>query len=217
MFFSSLLGNLYIADAPTHRVRRVSADGTITTVAGNGISGHSGDGGSATDAQLMYPFGLAVDRKGNLFIVDVESHRVRRVSPTGVITTVAGDGTPRATGDGGPATAASLNYPRDAGVDAAGNLFLLELNRVRKVALDGTINTVAGNGFEWGDGGPSGAGGMAVAADSTLYIASGGVLRKLAPGGTLKAVAGNGASWYGGDGGPVSSAQLYTECCASLA
>jgi hypothetical protein len=102
-------------------------------------------------------------------------------------------------------------------VDGAGNLYILESNRVRKVAQDGTINTVAGNGIEWGDGGSGGPGGMAVAPDATLYIASGSVLRKVAPGGTLKAVAGNGAQWYGGDGGPVSSAQLYTECCASLA
>ena len=202
------LGNFYIADAPNHRVRRVSTDGIITTVAGNGVSGYSGDGGLAVDAQLRYPWGLAVDSSGNVFIADMESRVVRRVAPNGLITTVAGNGAAESAGDGGAASAASLDHPSDVGLDAAGNLYILDSKRVRKVAPDGTISTVAG--------GPGGYGGMAVAPDGALYIAGGTVLHKLA-GGTLTAVAGTGERWFGGDGGPASNAQFLTECCAVLA
>lgn len=152
-------GNLYIADSSNHRIRRVSSGGTITTVAGNGVAGFGGDGGPAGSASLRFPIGLALDRSGNLYIADADNHRVRRVSPNGVINTVAGNGAADFSGDGGPATFASLNLPEDVAVDGAGNLFIADAgnNRIRKVDASGMISTMAGNGDDGfsGDGGPA--------------------------------------------------------------
>jgi DNA-binding beta-propeller fold protein YncE len=105
-------------------VRKVGRDGIITTVAGTGTAGFSGDGGKATDAQLKYPFALAVDSMGNLFIADVGNYRVRKVSPEGIITTVAGNGKKEYAGDGGPATETGLRGPSGLAIDAAGNLLI---------------------------------------------------------------------------------------------
>jgi sugar lactone lactonase YvrE len=129
-------GNLYIVDTGNSRVRKVSPSGTITTVAGSGTYGFSGDGGQATDADLSSPTGVAVDAAGNLYITDQGNQRVRKVSTTGTITTVAGDGTTGFSGEGGPATNASLNLPSGVAVDAAGNLYIADPgnSRVRKVA-----------------------------------------------------------------------------------
>ena len=155
-------GNLFIADSYNLRIRRVTPTGIITTVAGNGIAGYSGDGGAATNASMQVPAGLAVDKQGNLYLVDQYNHAVRRVSPTGVISTVAGNGSSGYAGDGGPAAKALLNNPVCVAADARGNLFIADNgnNRVRKVAQDGTIMTVAGNGLP----GYSGDGGDATAA-----------------------------------------------------
>ncbi len=152
-------GNLYIADSSGQRIRRVSSNGTITTVAGNGVSGFSGDGGPATSASLGFPLGMAVDSLGNLYFADGDNNRIRRVSPSGVITTVVGNGAKLFGGDQGPADQASLNIPHDVAFDGAGNLFIADAgnNRVRKVNTSGLISTVAGmgmNGFS-GDGGPA--------------------------------------------------------------
>ena len=147
-------GNLYIADGST-RVRRVSPDGIITTVAGNGSFGFSGDGGQATSAQIS-THGIAVDSSGNLYIAD-GSTRVRRVSPEGIITTVAGNETYGYSGDGGPATMAQLSSPVGVAVDSTGTLFISDRGRVRRVSPDGIITTVAGDGTDGysGDGGPA--------------------------------------------------------------
>lgn len=152
-------GNLYIADSSNQRIRRVSSDGAITTVAGNGVAGFSGDGGQATSASLNYPLGMAMDGLGNLYVADGDNHRIRRIGPDGVIATVAGDATEGFAGDHGQATSASLNYPEDVAIDVAGNLLIADAgnNRVRKVDSSGLISTVAGaavNGFS-GDGGPA--------------------------------------------------------------
>ena len=117
-------GNLYIAQEFEHRVRRVSPDGIITTVAGNGKAGFSGDGGPATQARLNGPTGLAVDSAGNLFISDRDDYRVRKVTPDGVISTVAGTGKGQLSGIGGPASLAGLRGPTGLAVDAAGNLYI---------------------------------------------------------------------------------------------
>ena len=143
-------GNLLIADASNHRIRRVDAStGVITTVAGDGGSGFSGDGGPATSASLNLPAGVAVDALGNLFIADTSNHRVRRVdASTGVITTVAGDGLRGFSGDGGPATSASLRDPFGVAVDGSGNLVIADFfnHRVRRVdGPTGVITTVAGD------------------------------------------------------------------------
>ncbi|MCX6620760.1 MAG: hypothetical protein NTY38_06715 [Acidobacteria bacterium] len=152
-------GVLYIADSSNQRVRQVSANGTITTVAGNGIGGFSGDGGPATSASLMFPLGMAKDSFGNLYFADGDNNRVRRVGQDGVVTTVAGNGTGRFAGDQGPAISASLNIPEDVAVDGAGNLLIADAgnNRVRKIDSSGIISTLAGTGTDGysGDGGPA--------------------------------------------------------------
>jgi hypothetical protein len=145
------LGNLYISDqglssdlpAPMPRVRKVARDGTITTVAGNGKQGYSGDGGEATKAQLDMPSGLAVDASGNLYIADYNNFRIRKVTPGGLISTVAGNGQQGSLGDGGPATAAELDGASAVTVDASGDLFIADYWAIRRVKK-GIITTVAG-------------------------------------------------------------------------
>src|SRR5688572_7063130 len=155
-------GNIFIADSTNHRIRRISANGTITTVAGNGVQGFSGDGGPATSASFRFPIGVAVDAFRNIYVADGDNNRVRRINPAGIITTVAGDGIGRFSGDGGPAVNASINVPSDVVVDASGNLYIADggNNRVRRVDPSGIITTVAGTGT----GGFSGDGGAATQA-----------------------------------------------------
>jgi sugar lactone lactonase YvrE len=141
-------GNLYFSDTAFHRVRMVDRDGIITTVAGTGTPGFSGDGGPAAQAQLYHPWGLAIDREGSLLIADAANHRVRKMRPDGTILTVAGTGTPGFSGDGGPALTAQLSYPTQVAADSQGSLFIVDTHnrRVRRVGLDGTIRTVVGEG-----------------------------------------------------------------------
>jgi sugar lactone lactonase YvrE len=145
-------GELFIADTENHRVRRVGADGTMTTIAGTGAPGFAGDGGVATGAQLNEPRGLAVDQQGDLFVADAANHRVRRIEPDGTITTVVGTGAPGFSGDEGAATQAQLNHPIGVAVDSQGSLFIVDqLNgRIRRVSPGGLITTVFG---ETGSGG----------------------------------------------------------------
>jgi uncharacterized protein (TIGR03437 family) len=196
-------GNVYLCDATRHIVAKVSRDGTLTVVAGNGISigGYSGDGGPATSASLNYPAGVAVDDSGNIYIADTKNHRIRKVSPQGIMTTVAGKGSRGFSGDGGPGTSAALNQPLSVAVDVAGNILIADsLNdRVRKVGTDGVITTVAGSGVRGsgGDGGPAtGAAlyapeGVAVDRAGNLYIADTGNqrLRKVSAQGTISTLA----------------------------
>ncbi len=146
-------GNLFVSQSGVHVVRRISASGTITTVAGNGTGAFSGDGGPATSASLFRPAGIKVDSTGSLYIADSQNHRIRRVSQ-GVISTVAGNGTPRFSGDGGPATSASINGPSDVAFDAANNLYITDGSngRVRVVNAAGNISTAAGGGGLLTDG-----------------------------------------------------------------
>src|SRR5207253_2019957 len=138
-------GHLFIADTLNNRVREISG-GIISTVAGTGTAGYSGDGGQATSAQINNPYGVAVDAQGNVYIADSLNNRVRKVSG-GVISTVAGTGTAGYSGDGGQATSAQLNFPIAVAVDGQGNLYIADLvnQRIRKVSA-GIISTVAGNG-----------------------------------------------------------------------
>ena len=216
------VGNLYIAE--DSRIRKVTPSGTITTVAGAGEGGYSGDGGRATSAQLAGPKGLAVDAAGNLYIADSGSNRIRKVTPSGTITTVAGNGEAGRwqagfSGDGGPATSAMLDHPNGVAVDAAGNLYIAGGGRVRRVTPGGTITTVAGNGRPalgmGADGGPATSTslgtmtGMAVDAAGNLYIAQfEGYIRKVTPGGTITTVVGGNGNGFSGDGGLASSAGL---------
>ena len=167
-------GSLYIADGGNHRIRRVGADGIITTVAGNGNYEFSGDGGPATQAGLSSPSGVAVGGDGSLYIADTDNFCIRRVGADGIITTVAGNGEWDYSGDGGPATQASLYSPKGVAVGGDGSLYIAESGnyRIRRVGADGIITTVAGNGI----GGYSGDGGLATQASlySPYGVAVGG-------------------------------------------
>src|ERR1035437_8003723 len=195
-------GNLYLSDTDNHRVRKISASGVITTLAGTGVAGFSGDGGPAAAAQLNLPYGLVADLAGYLYVADLGNDRVRRISPDGVITTAAGQGIRGSSGDGGTATGAQLLTPRNVSVDAAGNLYFSEFegHRVRKVTPDGKISTVAGTGVAGlrGDGAPAVSAqlafpaGLAVDRLGALYIADSQNqrVRKILAGGVISTVVG---------------------------
>ena len=213
-------GNLYIADATNHRIRQVDPSGTITTVAGNGSSGFSGDNGSATEASLTNPAAVALDAAGNLYVADQGNQRIRRVDTAGTITTVAGNGTPGFSGDNGPATAGSLAAPFGVALDVSGNLYIADRSnqRIRRVDPSGTITTVAGNGVQGfsGDNGPATAAALAVPlavaldAAGNLYIADSGNhrVRRVDPAGKITTVAGTGTAGFSGDNGPAAAARL---------
>ena len=141
-------GRIHFAELHSNRIARVNADGRLQLIAGTGLPGAGADGPEATRSALSNPTHIAFDRGGNLLVVELGNHRVRRITPTGAVSTVAGTGTPGFSGDGARATAAQLNQPTAVAVDAAGNLFIADMgnHRVRRVAVDGTISTVAGNG-----------------------------------------------------------------------
>ena len=214
------IGNLIISDNGNQRIRKVTTNGIINTVAGTGYVGYFGDGASATNAKLYYPYGIVVDGNGNLFIADKGNNRIRKVTTNGIIITIAGNGTNGYVGDGGTATNAELNQPTGVAVDGIGNVFIADSNnsRIREVATNGIISTIAGNGYlgYCGDGGsaknaemwnPSG-----IASDGigNLFIADSGnnVIRKISTNGIISTVAGNGTNGYSGDGGPSTSAEL---------
>ncbi|MEU9115959.1 hypothetical protein AB0D04_30345, partial [Streptomyces sp. NPDC048483] len=152
-------GAVYIADAGNHRVRKITADGKICTVAGTDTKGFSGDDGPATAAQLDGPYAVAVDSTGVLYVADYNNRRVRKITTDGMISTVAGTGTAGSDGDGGPAVSAQLSRPRGMAVGRAGDLYIADAgnHQVRKITADGKISTVAGTdtkGFS-GDDGPA--------------------------------------------------------------
>ncbi len=212
-------GSLYIVDYDDHRVRRVSPDGIISTVAGIGRRAFSGDGGAAISASLDMPNGVAIAADGSLYISDSGNRRIRRVSRNGIISTVAGNGNSGFAGDGGPATSAHLD-PQGIAVGKDGSLYIADSanDRIRRVGTDGRIATVAGNGT-WGfagDGGPAlsaslrNPSGVAVAADGSLLIIDSGNnrIRRVGPEGVISTVAGNGNAGFAGDGGPATAASL---------
>ena len=195
-------GNVFVADRDASVVRKIAANGTITTVAGSGTAGYTGDGGAATGAQINGPFGIAVDSGGSLYIADTANNVVRKVSPDGRISTIAGTGTPGYLGDGGAARSAWLNGPEGVAVDAAGNLYIADTfnGRVRRVGADGIITTAAGvgsTGIFSGDGGPAMSAAIslppdvAVDAAGNLYIADFGNSRvRMVTSGTINTAAG---------------------------
>lgn len=225
-------GNILVADAQGNAIRKIDpATGIVTVVAGSGLWGFAGDGGPAPDALLNHPFSVAVDGAENIFIADYVNNRVRKVAAeTGIITTIAGNGSPDYSGDGGPATMAGLPLPQGVAVDRAGNVFIAEwannlVRRVRKVeAATGVISTVAGDGscgdFR-SDGGPATAAGLctpvgvAVDAAGNLFITdtwANRVRRVASDTGIITTVAGSGRfgdpGFFSGDGGPATSAAL---------
>jgi len=221
-------GNLYIADSGNHRIRRVAPDGTITTVAGNGVRAFAGDGSSATAASLNAPEGVSVAPDGSLLIADTRNQRIRRVAANGVITTIAGTGTVGYTGDFGQATAATFENPREAIAAPNGVVYIADTSNsaVRRIDAAGMITTYAGIGFPafFGDDGPAFIAalrfpeGLALDGQGRLYIADAGNhrIRRVTPDGTITTVAGSGATGFGGDGGPANAAALNTPVKVAL-
>ena len=217
-------GSLYILDVGNERIRRVDPNGVITTVAGNGGAGYGGDGGPATSAQFLDPWDVAVGPDGSLYIADTFNHRIRKVTPDGIVRTIAGTGTPGFSGDGGPALQARLDEPNGIALAPNGDLYIADSKnfRIRLLTTDGTIRTVAGNGQN-----PAGAGNamngmraidiavgytqrIAVGPDGGLYIGAWSQRRvyKVGLDGTITIVAGTGTFGYTGDGGAATAAQI---------
>jgi trimeric autotransporter adhesin len=216
-------GNFYFSQL-NNTIRKVSLTGVISTIAGNGIAGFSGDGGPATAAMLNFTGGSGVvfDKFDNLFIADQANNRIRKIdATTGIISTIAGIGIGGFAGDGGLASAAMLNSPSHITIDTFGNLYILDgLNyRIRKINTTGIISTLAGTGtmaFS-GDGGPATAaelyvgGCMAVGNNNELYLADGIRVRKIdLNSNIITTIAGNGSYGFSGDSGPASSAQFFS-------
>ena len=213
-------GNLFISHRSKNRIRKVGKDGIITTIAGNGRAGFSGDSGPALEASFNFPAGLCLDPVGNLYVADRNNHRVRRIDASGVITTVVGTGTPDWGGDGGPAVEAHLNYPSDLVCDGKGNLYISDRsnNRIRKVDSKGIISTIVGLGLPefGGDFGPATEAflkypfGIDLDKKGNLYIADRGNnrIRKVDPQGIITTVAGDGTHFFSGDYGPATRASL---------
>jgi uncharacterized protein (TIGR03437 family) len=214
-------GNVYVSDAFDNRIRKISTSGIITTFAGTGKAGYSGDGGLATQAMLNYPQGIAFDSSGDLIIADRVNNRLRMVSPDGNITTIAGNGTQASTGNGGPASAASLSSPFVVAADSNGNVFLMEGagTTVREISSTGTISIIAGNGQLGfgGDGGPAvqasldaaDGGGLAADSSGNLYISdfnNNRVREVLTTAPTALAVPAS-LSFLGTSGGPATNPQ----------
>jgi trimeric autotransporter adhesin len=212
-------GDLFISDADNNRVRKVVPAGTISTIAGIGRAGYDNGAGQAAAGLLDSPGGTAVDTNGNIYIADTYNYRIRKVTPGGVISTIAGTGKSNFSGDGGPATAADIGSPTSVAVDAGGNIFFtdMDFSRIRKIAPSGTITTIAGNGSSTfaGDGGAATAAQLdpfdiALDQNGNLYVAdlSNNRIRKIDSAGIISTVAGSEIGGYDGDGGPATSASL---------
>jgi len=212
-------GDLFIADYGNQRIRKVSRDGTISTLAGSGEAGFGGDGGPALKAKLRGPYGVKADKHGNVYIADQQNNRIRKVTPDGTMTTVAGNGKREFSGDGGPATQAGLAGPNDMVLDDAGNLIIADSghDRIRKVTADGIISTVAGTGIRSkGEGSYSGDGGPAVKAQlnhpsSLVFDAAGNLyvgdfsnhaVRRISTDGVITTLVGTGTRGRDEDGLP---------------
>jgi len=213
-------GNLYIAEQKAHRIRKIDTSGKITTVAGNGTSGYSGDGGAAISAQINNPRGVLVDDAGNIYISDISNSRIRKVDTNGIITTFAGTGESGYSGDGGAATSAKIASPYQLTIDKNENIYFADYsnNVVRKIDTNGIITTFAGTGESGysGDGGAATSAklewplGVALDSEGNLYIAdyTNNRIRKVDTSGNITTVAGTGTSGYSGDGGLATSATL---------
>lgn len=209
-------GNVFIADLNNHRIRKISRDGLITTVAGTGVPGYSGDGGPAVNAQLNTPYGILLDKDDNLLIADSNNDVIRKVGSDGIIQTIAGTGQEGYDGDGGPARAAKLNTPQSLAVDAAGRIYIGDEHNdaIRIIDVDGTIRTLVGSkgpGFS-GDGGPASQ--AQIADPENLWVRQDGAilisvrdnarLRIVSPDGIINTFAGRGPTSSHDYYGPIS-------------
>lgn len=209
-------GEFIFCDSFNYRIRKVSSTGIITTIAGTGVSGYSGDGGLATSAQIGLSYGVACDAAGNIYVGDTGNSRIRKINAAGIITTIAGTGVGGYSGDGGPAISAQISSNEDLVIDPAGNLYFNDdgNSRIRKIDTTGIITTFAGNGISGfaGDGGPAtsarigDAHGMAFCGGNA-YIgdSSNGRVREVNAAGIIQTIMGNGGG-DSGNGGPASAA-----------
>ena len=213
-------GNVYITDLENNVVRKVNAAGIINTIVGNSVPGYSGDGGPATNAQLSGPVSVKTDHAGNVYISELNNGCIRKVNTSGIITTIAGNGTTGYSGDGGPATDATLNHPCGFFIDGSGNIYIADAlnNCIRMINASGIISTIAGSatsGYS-GDGGPATAallyGPIDITGDreGNLYVADNenNAVRKINTSGIITTVAGTGVLGYSGDGGSATAAMI---------
>lgn len=214
-------GNLYIADMMNNRIRKVNSAGVITTFAGTGTLGYSGDGGLATNANLYHPLYMCLDQAGNLYFTDQNADVIRKISPAGIITTITGNLPVGYSGDGGPLAQAQFQSISGLQTDAAGNLYISDFGNhiIRKVNAAGIINTIAGTpllgGFS-GDGGPATAArlqnpyAVVIKTDGSILIPDAGNqrIRRINPAGIISTIAGNGVFDNTGNGGPATAASL---------
>jgi trimeric autotransporter adhesin len=209
-------GNFYFVEWNGNRVREISTDGIIKTIAGNGFSGFSGDGGAATAAKLNSPRAIAVDRFGSLFIADFGNARLRKVDTFGVISTIAGNGIDSIAGDGGSASAASLAYPSGLAIDYVGNIYIAEDSYIRRIDTNGLITVFAGIGVAGctGDGGSAVSarvqcGYLAICEDSNLYFQNVYKIRKInIHTNVISTVAGTDFEEFNGDGIAIDSSNI---------
>jgi sugar lactone lactonase YvrE len=211
-------GNFYLTDGDNYRIRKVDKEGIITTFAGTGEAGYSGDGGPATSAKLTSPGSTAFDAQGNLYLAD--HARMRKIDRSGTITTIAGTGHAGYSGDGGPATEADLTVA-DIALDGKGNIYFsdLENQRIRKIDREGIIHTVAGSGKRGysGDGGPATEAalkdpwGIAVDGEGNLFFGDhhNSVIRKVDSDGMITTVAGTGKTGFNREKGPATEVMLH--------
>jgi sugar lactone lactonase YvrE len=221
-------GNMYITDAYNYRIRQVGTDGIISTYAGTGVSGFTPDGFPATASGVSEPFGITTDTHNNIFFADFAQKRIRKIDPSGIMTTVAGTGVGGITGDGGPATDAELFGPEGIAVAPTGEIYISNPHSIRKIDASGIITTIAGSGITYGfsgDGGPataallSGPAQIAIDGAGNILFADAGNcrIRKIDGTGTITTIAGSGPSGvtsglggFSGDGGPATNALLNT-------
>ncbi len=214
-------GNIYFSEFSNHIIRRINSAGIISTFAGKGTAGYSGDGGQATNAEMYSPYGIAIDKSTNIYFVDNNNYRVRKITPSGIISTIAGTGVPGYSGDGGQATSAKINYFGGIAINnTTKDIYIADYtsHRIRKINTSGIISTFAGDGSigNSGDGGQAtsarlnGPDGVYVDIDGNVYVIDSyaNVVRKVNLSGVIITIAGNGTVGYSGDGGPATNAQL---------
>ncbi len=211
-------GNVYIADEGNHCIRKIDQFGIITTIAGNGNGGFSGDGGPATLARLNSPKGLGFDDDGNLYVADSYNFRIRKIDQTGKISTIAGNGNSGYSGDGGPSANASFTYPTDVKFDGNGNMYVADGTRLRKISKNGVIETIAGTGIVGFRGDGSNALNAELNYPTSISFDSNGNtyisdrfnnrVRRITKDGIINTIAGNGIPGFSGDGGDALKAEI---------
>jgi sugar lactone lactonase YvrE len=215
------IGNIYFSDFDNQVIRKINTSGIISTIAGTGVTGYSGDNGPAIVAKLYGPYGIAIDETGNIYFPEGENHCVRKITSSGIITTIAGNGTFGFSGDNGPATKAEFKYPGGIALGSGGDIYVSDYANhvIRKINATGIITTFAGTGTvgNTGDNGAAtnaelwGPNGVYVDKEGNIYVTDNyaNVVRKINSSGIITTIAGNGTQGYSGDNGPATTAQLY--------